>query len=325
MSTALKPGPARAARIGARIRHHLASPKWDWRFPSTPAVNDEDAAAQARLRADYARAARWLMLASEALGLPFALGNGSGGHWERVAVVDAAGQFGLLDIAYGRIAWTDAVIPAWVARFAVRSKSGSSPNIAGGSGSMGDAVAQLAIVHYSGNNAIVRAPAVNVVRIEYGLTTCYGNVGSAPSPSDYWKVWSQWMDRGVPVLETVHPQRERVEGIAVMAPEFAAWLKAGLPGWVGPVRIRECGVHRNGNAQVEFEVVGLPGHRAKTRSQLMIAHGVAARLHAELAVARARRDAGLATHADHELLGHPRSCALEIAAALKAAEAAAVL
>lgn len=201
-----------AAQIGAAIRRHMATPDWAWRHQDSD--DPIEARAIARLRTDRDRAARWLELAAEAIGMPLPRGNGLDGPWQRAIVLDRAGLVGLIDIAAGRIAWTDAWAPSYVRRFAVPVDTAQSPNLAGGTGGKGDrAVAQVAILYGMKDAARPRLgalPRPKVTEIEWGLKTCYAECGAEPSSEEWRAEWAPLVARGVSCRETTAPQWEEV-------------------------------------------------------------------------------------------------------------------
>jgi hypothetical protein len=293
---------SRAARIGARIRAHLASERWDWRYQSTVAQDDIDAAALATLRRDRDRAARWLELASAQIGLPLPAGNGSGGPWERSAVVDAAGRLGLADIAAGRIAWTDATVPTYVRRFVVSTPRVCSPSECGGSGAMGTATGQVALTYGMHNAArpTVIVPRIQVTQIEYGLTTCYGHVGLAPSAEEYMREWAALVAAGVQIVETPVPQWDRVTlPTGRCSVEMAQQVVRFVP--ILSHRCQQVKAHADG----EWRVLGSSAERARARAALLATHAVLARLYVEHAAARARCEAGIPNGNDREVARHP--------------------
>lgn len=204
---------ATAAQIGAAIRRRMGDPQWSWRY--TDAADPIEARAIARLRSDRDRAARWLELAAEAIGMPLPVGNGSGGPWQRAIVLDTAARVGLIDIAAGRIAWTDACAPSYVRRFAVGAHAAQSPHQAGGSGSLGArAVSQVTLIYGMRGAERPRlspVPRPSVTEIEWGLRTCYGSCGDAPTAGEYRREWASLVAAGVPCCETTAPQWAEVD------------------------------------------------------------------------------------------------------------------
>jgi hypothetical protein len=205
-----------AAQVGARIRAYMATKDWNWRFSDPDAADDIGRMALTRLQDERARACHWLQLAAEAIGMPLPVGNGTNGPWNRTAVLDATNRFGLLDIARGAIVWTNVAAPIYVRRFAVRSNRGSSPHMAGGTGGMGSAVTQIALTY--GMRGVpspkIVVPHPTVILIEYGLQTCYGDVGRGPGQEYEQDTWRKFD----PTLwvETDTPQWERaVWGVGI--------------------------------------------------------------------------------------------------------------
>lgn len=289
---------ATAARIGARIRARIADPKWDWRYPSTPAADPVDAAAIGRLRQEAARASRYLMAASTAVGLSLPLGNGTNGPWHRQAVLDARYHLGILDIASGWIAWLDLVVPTYVRRFAVVTDAGISPHGAGGNGAMGQrAVTQIALIHGTwATPKISPLPRPNVTEIEYGLQTCYGTIGPAPSLDTYLSEWASLILAGTPCTETTAPQWEqwRPQGRSMVL-ELAQKFLAALPYrcyW--DIEIREGGRHHAGcRGEAEFRIYGSTVQRGETMRLMAACHAAFAAVHLRHADIQTRIALGL--------------------------------
>lgn len=283
-----------AARIGARIRHHLATTDWSWRH-ATPA-DPIDARAIARLRDEAERARTWLAISSAAIGMPLPTGNGTNGPWHRVAVLDRAHHLGIADIAAGRIAWTDAVAPSYVMRFATPTAHASSPHAAGGSGAMGDrAVAQVALTLH-GESARIRRPQVHVVEIEHGLTTCYGDIAATPTADDWRKEWAALAAAGTICRETTAEQWEAWRPAGSMAAEHAHALLDAIPyrHGCGRIEVRHAGKHYPGIVgQAEFRVRGKAADRVRLRRVLEVAHMAYAAAAERIAVIQARAAVGL--------------------------------
>lgn len=203
---------SKAARIGARIRHHMHTPYWSWRRGDYAPTDPIDRAAVGRLREERNRACRWLTTAADHIGMPLPVGNGTNGPWHRCAVLDAFGRLGIHDSAAGRIAWTDAAAPRYVRRFTCIASRAVSVSEAGGTGGMGSAHRQVALVFGIHGQAVPRIspmPRPTVTWIEWGLSTCYGHCGRAPTSDDYRQEWAR-LAAVVPVRETTVPQRERL-------------------------------------------------------------------------------------------------------------------
>lgn len=283
---------SRAARIGARIRAHLASPDWAWRYSSTAPIDEYDAAALATLRGQCARARRWLELWSARIGMDLPAGNGSGGPWHRVAVLDSSGRVGLLDIAAGRIAWTDSVSPSYVRRFAIAiDRAAHSPNPAGGSGAAGSATAQVALtyhMHPREQPRLAPLPRPRVAWIEYGLTTCYGHVADPPSVDDWRSEWARLVADGVECRETALPQWERVAPpIGRCTVEVAEAVRCAYPLGYLPagarIEVRDGG----------WSVYGTAADRAAVIPRLLAVHAAVAREIVAHATISAQVEAGL--------------------------------
>lgn len=288
----------------------MAAPQWDWRFASTPATDEYDAAALATLREQADRARRWLELWSEAIGMPLPAGNGSGGPWQRVAVLDRQARVGLLDIAAGCIAWTDSVAPSYVRRLALATSNAASPNQAGGAGATGDAVSQICLTYHmqpSARPVLSPLPRPVVVWIEYGLTTCYGSIGAAPSAGGYRSEWVRLSESGVECRPTLHRQWERVRtpvGHCTVA--VAEAVRRAYPlGWLtgqARIEVREGGVHHAGcRGEAEWRVYGTAEERALVIPRLLAVHAAVAAAIVEYRTYQARVDAGLQARGDAPL------------------------
>lgn len=279
-------------------RRLMNTPDWSWRheLPATPA----ERAAALHLRSLRDRAAHWLELASEAIGLALPTGNGSGGPWQRSAVLDANHRVGILDVAHGTIHWTDAVAPSYVRRFAVATKRAGTPNEAGGSGAMGTAIAQVVIVYGMRDAAkpLVRVAALKVTSIEWGLTTCYDYVGKAPKS----------VPSGAELIETPVPQWDRVAppGGHLTVELANKVLQSGH--WLGGrAEVREGGRHYSGvRGEAEWRVLGTRAEREKLAATVLERHATVAAKYVALMTARARCDAGIATAADRDLVNQSR-------------------
>lgn len=200
-----------AAQVGAEIRRQMATRDWSWRHrePGDPI----GARATSTLRQEAARACLWIEVAAAAIGMPLPAGNGTGGAWQRSAVIDQTDRLGIVDIAAGRIAWTDSVVPSYVRRFAVAVDRAQSPNQAGGSGGIPHGSRQVCLMYgtQGGQSPRIIRPRPSVTRIVWGFETCYGTIGERPSDSEYSSAWARLMGAGVPVEETDEPQRMRLE------------------------------------------------------------------------------------------------------------------
>lgn len=269
-----------AALIGAAIRRHLADPEWSWRYAEP---RDEiDARAIETLRRDRDRAAKWCELVAEAIGMSLPVGNGTNGPWHRSAVLDASDHFGLLDIAAGRIAWTNVKAPRYVRRFAMKVTRCQSVSVCGESGAMGSAKAQIALTYGLRDAKPVEVSAPNqpsIISIEWGLQTCYGETGPRPSPDDFRKEWTHIMTATVEVKETETPQWDTTV-MSVDADLAAEWLKidtSRLPGgkdwhrqtvqshfFTAEVRLRPC----NFVGRVDIEVFGIGDDRRMKIAEL---------------------------------------------------------
>lgn len=281
-----------AARIGARIRAHLRDPAWSWRWTTTT-TDEADVRAIARLRDDAARACRYLTMATDHIGLPLPRGNGTDGPWQRQAVLDERGLLGIADIAAGRVAWTDTVVPSYVRRFAVRRDRAVSPHGAGGSGAMGRAVAQIALV-YTDDLGRRRRPVLSplprprVTTVEYGLTTCYGTIGDAPSATEYRTEWAALAQ--VPSAATAQPQWESWQPPGgLMSGDHARALLGALPYISARIEVREGGVR----GTAEYRVRGTAAQRAEAIRSLQAAHPIYAAAALRAADYRARIALGL--------------------------------
>lgn len=288
---------ARAAKIGAAIRAAMADPYWAWRYTSVDDADDEiRATAAARIREWAARARRWLTVASDAIGLPLPVGNGAGGPWQRIAVLDDEGRLGVLDIAAGRIAWTDASAPSYVRRFSVDfGGRGVSASAAGGTGGMGGAVAQIALTYGVRESDRPRAPRISplprpqVREIEWGLTTCYGGCGDEPTAGEWRGEWERIVRSGTPMRETSEPQWCRVAPPrGSCSVDVARETVRRLPCWtsmcIEVLEYGECG---------EWRVLGDRAERAHLAESLLAAHACVAEEHIAAELARARREAGV--------------------------------
>lgn len=292
-----------AARVGVRIRAHMAAKEWAWRYaePTDPI----DAAAITTLRDDASRARRWLALAAEAIGMPLPFGNGINGPWQRTAVVDVDGILGILDIAAGRIAWTDTGVPSYVWRFALCARSARSPNLAGGCGGMGDrAVAQIALVYGVDRvePRISPLPHPVVVEVEYGLTTCYHDIGTAPTAGEYRTEWVALA--GISARDTTAPQSERwtPPGGRSMNVEHARALLQAIPYPRASVSTAEGGVdHAGVRGEHELRIRGQRADREHTIRVLDAAHAAYSTEALRIAEIRARRALGLpVSQRDHD-------------------------
>ena len=279
---------ASAARIGAAIRRHMIDPDWAWRSTDPDPCDLIEIAAVSRLRDQRDRACRWIELAAEALGTPMASGNGSGGPWQRSAVIDVDGRLGIADIARGTVTWTDAIVPSYVQRFAVPAGSAISTNAAGGSGSIGSAVAQVCLVygmHSAGKVRISPLPRPSISWVEWGLTTCYGTVGATPETT-------------VELRETTIPQWDSVRPVkGHCSVEIATIAMDACRGWRSvwaQIEVREGAVHHAGcRGHAEWRILGTREQREQSSVVLLQSHAVVAEIYCEDANARARAEAGI--------------------------------
>jgi hypothetical protein len=207
---------SKTSRINAKIKKHINDEYWNWRNSNIKPEDEIDALAIQQLRDEEAKACRWLEMASQEIGMPLPIGNGTNGPWHRSAVIDANNKFGLCDIAAGRIAWTDTIVPPYVKRFAVYTSNIYSTNPVGGSGGAGTAHRQIALMYgmYGMAQPEIEKPHPKVIKIEWGLRTCYGNCGDIPSADDFRSEWADIVKKNIHVSETQTEQQEvAVKGI----------------------------------------------------------------------------------------------------------------
>lgn len=310
-----------AARIGARIRHHLASPTWDWRYTNYEPSSPEDGRAVARLRQDAARARRWLDLAARHIDMPLPEGNGANGPWHRMAVIDRMGLLGILDIAAGRIAWTDTHVPSYVERFGAEVRRGISVSPAGGTGDLGDrAVRQIALTSAGRDPVrISPTPRPTVVEVEWGLSTCYQDINTAPTPDEWRKEWAALAAAGVALRETRAPQAERWSPPCVMSLGMAQEMWAAMGYYYRLwITVIEGGVDYPGcRGEAAFRVTGPRDWREQAKQRLAAAHPAFAAAVIERAAREARVKAGLPAILSAPHLAEP---ARRVLAALEALE-----
>lgn len=235
-----------AAAVNGAVRRLMGTRDWAWRhtMPEDPA---ERRAAEI-LREQAARARRWVEQASEAIGMPVPAGNGTNGPWNRLAVVRDDGRFGLLDIAAGRLAVTDTVVPSYVRRFAMRGHA-RSPHDAGGSGGCPSGWAQVALTYHMRDDDPVRVQRAlpGVTEIVWGYRTCYGECGSRPTCDEYRTEWARVVQQCVAIRETSEPQWEEMPlGMGVDPAVWERYMRShGLLSTVAPglMRTRTRGGH----------------------------------------------------------------------------------
>lgn len=258
-------------QVSSRIRKHLSSKDWAWRYS---APKDEiDIIAISRLRESRDKACLWCEIASERIGLPLPIGNGINGPWNRSAVINSQNEFGIADIASGRIAWTNTIIPNYIKRFVCKFKRVISPNIAGGSGGMGSAIGQVTLI-FGMRDAIrpkIKLPKPIVNSIEYGLQTCYGCIGTVPTADEYRKEWAELVKLGVSCYETTAPQWE-VTLQSIDAELAASWLKMNLgnleENWHRKTQVIHSSLRLRPShmvGEVDVEVLGLGDKRRQKR------------------------------------------------------------
>lgn len=183
------------------------------------------------LRRDMHFAAAWLAHVSTASGYPLPLGNGTNGPWNRIGCVTPDGYYGMVDIASGIAIETDAIMPWRVARFATPISRAQSPHDAGGTGGVPQGWRQIAVILCGQNKSRRHMPTVvTVTHVTYGLSTCYGTIGSDPRKSGYWA--KKWMLPTAAWAETDEPQREEIKmGMGVQSKMWDEFRRT-LPGYV---------------------------------------------------------------------------------------------
>src|SRR5690606_19273194 len=127
-----------------------------------------------------------------------------------------------------------------------------------------------------------------VAWIEYGLTTCYGNVAAPPSVDDWRSEWARLVADGVECRETALPQWERVappSGRCTV--EVAAAVRCAYPLGYLPagarIEVRDGG----------WSVYGTAAERAEVKPRLLAVHAAVAREIVAHATISARVEAGL--------------------------------
>jgi hypothetical protein len=192
--------------IAHRTRQLMCDPKWDWRNRQ---LSDEPVTirATAILRRDYRLAQDWLLRTRPVTRLP--LGNGTNDAWNIQAHLTPEGRLGIVDIATGTATTYSVTVPSAVARFATPTERSQSHHLAGGTGGTPCGWRQiLVILSGQDSGSRIRVGHLMPESITWGLSTCYGRIGTAPE------------NPPCPCHETTEPQREEIPFGRGVEPDF---------------------------------------------------------------------------------------------------------